>query len=210
MGLVHAAISSQTQRQTTAADTDQHCEMASETVTVFVARCPLGEQCSKKGGILCKKLDELDVRDAVAWHLQASPYHELAEDEARNMADSMEIESWDEKTAVWEREQADSGERWYANRKKPRRGGDASSTRGPDPISVLARSSRFGGNLSLGRDSEVISMSTPQLKACIDSLRRAKDASQSAAALCSKAARAFQEEADVIENCKGVLESYLP
>ena len=48
-----------------------------------------------------------------------------------------------------------------------------------------------------------------QLQACVDSLRRAHSTAQSACQLCSKASRAFGEEAACIASCQDVLESYL-
>jgi len=71
--------------------------MSDEMVTVFVARCPLGDQCSKKFGILAKKLTVEEAREAVAWHLKASPYHEMSQDDATAISESAEIDTWEEK-----------------------------------------------------------------------------------------------------------------
>ena len=54
-----------------------------------------------------------------------------------------------------------------------------------------------------------VMLNVGQLKACIDSLRRAKTAAESACHLFGKAARAFGEEAACIQSCQEVLESYL-
>ena len=52
-------------------------------------------------------------------------------------------------------------------------------------------------------------LSSVQLGACVDSLRRAVSSAEAAANLCSKASRAFQEEVLTIRQCQTVLESYL-
>ena len=71
-------------------------KMEIETVTVYTVRCPLGEQCSKKGGILAKKSSDEEARKAVAWHLQASPCHELSKEECENQAILREVEVTEE------------------------------------------------------------------------------------------------------------------
>ena len=53
-------------------------------------------------------------------------------------------------------------------------------------------------------------LSKMQLRACVDSLKRAKVSAESAANLCSKAARAFNEEVQCIQQCVDVVESYVP
>ncbi len=69
---------------------------AEELVPVFVVRCPLGDECSKKGGILSKKRSEGEARQRVAWHLMPSPCHGLCEDDTEAWAQSAEVEEWQE------------------------------------------------------------------------------------------------------------------
>ena len=85
---------------------------------MWVGRCPLGDQCSKKKGILCKKSTEEECRHAIAHHLKTSPYHELGEDDAETMAFAEELETWTEKLWKYEEEAKDEGQGWYENRKK--------------------------------------------------------------------------------------------
>ena len=56
---------------------------------------------------------------------------------------------------------------------------------------------------------QTVTVNKIQLQACIDSLRRAKGAAESAGQLCAKALRAFLSEASCIQNCQDVLETYL-
>ena len=55
----------------------------------------------------------------------------------------------------------------------------------------------------------VHSLTSVQLGACVDSLRRAVSSAEAASNLCAKASRAFQEEVLTIRQCQSVLESYL-
>ena len=92
--------------------------------TVYVGRCPLGDQCSKKHGILAKKRTPEEVRDAIKWHLEKSPYHELSEEEAASQVAMAEVESWEEEAHHVAASEADEGDEWYANRKRQKRGND--------------------------------------------------------------------------------------
>eukprot|EP00969_Alexandrium_andersonii_P144877 6406060-Alexandrium_andersonii.AAC.1 len=67
-----------------------------EKVMVFACRCPLGDQCSKKSSLLQRKLSEADARSAVEWHLQHSPDHALGEIEACSVAETADLEQWEE------------------------------------------------------------------------------------------------------------------
>ena len=204
--------------------------MGEEMVNVWVARCPLGDECSKKGSILGKKLTEEEAREVIVWHLKASPYHEMDEDGAIAVAHSQELDMWEEKKSVWEQGEKDTGDAWYNNRKRRRPdvplhrggGGGGGGAHGDEigkALAILARAVGTGGGGGSDSSSsaimvrntagETVVMSKVQLMACRDSLRRAKTAAQSAASLCSRASRAFTEEAEVIDGCVGVIESYL-
>ena len=54
-----------------------------------------------------------------------------------------------------------------------------------------------------------MTLSRVQLDSCIDSLRRAGVAADSARQLCEKAASVFAKEAKCVRACQTVLESYL-
>ena len=193
--------------------------MAAEMETVYTVRCPLGEQCSKKGGVLAKKSSDEDARAAVAWHLQASPYHELSKEEAANQGAVAEVEVTEEEKAAVEEQEKDEGQEWPDNRKRQKRssgtelarvghhGGGSSSHGGGHHggghhLAVPIRGRRHG-------HEETVVLNKIQVQACVDSLRRAKAAAESAGQLCAKASRAFFSEADFVQNCQEVLETYV-
>ena len=84
---------------------------------MFVIRCPLGDQCSKKGGILAKKLDEESARAALRHHLVYSPYHELNAEDALHFSEGVEVESYTEDQKDWAEWQEDQKD-WAASRKR--------------------------------------------------------------------------------------------
>lgn len=190
-------------------------DFGDDRISVFVVRCPLGDQCSKKGGTLAKKLDEESARAALKHHLMQSPYHELSDEDATAFTEGAVVESWTEEKSQWVKYQEEQKD-WTASRK--RKVDDAravavrKATTKPTPIGLASRSS---GDIVYARDSgaataeATIAMNGMQLMACIDSLKRARTAATSAANLAAKASRAFHEEAVVIRQCEDVLKSYL-
>ena len=69
---------------------------------------------------------------------------------------------------------------------------------------------RRGGDDALMPHPEgSVTLYRQQLQACVDSLRWAHSAAESACQLCRKASLAFGEEAACIASCQDVLESYL-
>ena len=185
-------------------------------IAVFVVRCPLGDQCSKKGGILAKKLDQESAKAALKHHLKQSPYHELSEEDATIFTDSTEVETYMEDASSWAKYQEDQAD-WYASRKRKAIGEGR-----PNPqAKQLAIGSRAAASSSSSTSAvsqsgtrttaeATIQVNGVQLVACIDSLRRARTAAESAANLAAKASRAFNEEAAVIRQCEDVLRNYLP
>lgn len=181
-------------------------------IWVFVVRCPLGDQCSKKGGTLAKKLDEESARSALKHHLVQSPYHELSNEDATAFAEGATVESWTEDKEHWVKYQEEQKD-WTASRK--RKVDDARAVAVRKTTTRTTPTSRASGDIVHARDSgattaeATITMNGMQLMACIDSLKRARTAATSAANLAAKASRAFQEEAVVIRQCEDVLKSYL-
>ena len=199
--------------------------MGDELVTVFVGRCPMGEQCSKKHGILTKKATEEEVRKAIHHHLRTSPYHEMGEEDAKGLVELSEIETWTEEAWGWQQGQTEEGDGWYQNRKKQK-------TRAMDDTAIQAAAWKLvqqqnplqphppfhppassSTQLSVigarAAPTDKIVLTRVQMEACVDSLKRAKVAAESACHLCSKASRAFGEEAACIQSCQEVLMSYL-
>ncbi len=184
----------------------------------------MGEQCSKKASVFAKKQSEDEVRQALAWHLRTSPYHELSHEEAENLSSLAEVETWEEAATLCRQSEADEGDGWYARRKKQRMGPKSEQAVEAAAFRMLqssgmtpggwepSRSSRDSGTLAVfnrgGPPTEKVVLTKVQLQACIDSLKRAESAAESACHLCSKASRAFGEEAVCIRSCRDVLESY--
>ena len=86
----------------------------------------------------------------------------------------------------------------------------ASSSGLAQPVSAASSS---GLQLSLAvpqtTATETVVLRKHQVQGMIDSLKRAHTAAQSAGHLCSKAARAFHEEAQVIKECSDVMQAYV-
>ena len=167
-----------------------------DMVMAFVVRCPLGDHCSKKGGILAKKSSAEEARAALSWHLRSSPYHRLSEEEAENMAEETEVEEWPEPQQNMPQQQDEAP--WHQSRKRQR-------TVGPQCPDILS----LPHKPAVVRASDKVSINKVGLQACIDSLKRAKAAAESAQQLCAKAAQVFGNEATCIGNCQEVLESFL-
>jgi len=246
-----AAVASAGAAAGTAADTA--ADMASEKM-MYVVRCPLGDECSKKGGILAKRENEEDAREAVKWHLTRSPYHEMNANDAEVFKLGCEVEQW----PVWAADDDAGGEdenEWYQKRKKPRTGNAAGDDDAWDEdtdarpqerhpkrkqqhheqqataaaLKLIAAAMQGTGGSAKGSGSSgsgglpnqlaltegpkgmggKVEMPRQQLMACVDAMRRAKTAVESACMLCGKASRAFAEETVTIQNCLEVVESYL-
>jgi hypothetical protein len=185
-------------------------------VDVFVVRCPFGDQCSKRQGVLGKRLSEEAARAVIVSHLTGSPYHEMPEAEAVTIAENAIVESWPEAHEDVEITKADEGDGWYQKRKRTIMGKISLQ----DAKAVVLRSQRSSGSsdshagtlaipIGARNNTKRITLERAQLKACVDSLKRARMASESAGQLCGRASRAFYEEAACITNCQDVLESYL-
>lgn len=174
-------------------------EEESTTWTMWGGKCPMGSQCSKRGQTIktCSSLEE--AVEAVVHHLVTSPYHELQRAEAEAAIDYNLIESWEVDKKQWHADAAkwDAGKKrkaqlqWYPE--------DRVAT--PTPPTTPPPGSGPG----TGR----ITLSEMQLRACVDSLKRAKVSAESAANLCAKASRAFNEEVTCIQQCVEVIESYV-
>ena len=156
----------------------------------------MGSQCSKRSQTLkvCNSYE--DAFESVVHHLQTSPYHELERSEAEIAVDTDLIECWDI-----------DKKQWYANKAKSEAGKKRKAQAALQwqpaerPVEIPLPTTGAG----TGR----ITLSEMQLRACVDSLKRAKVSAESAANLCAKAARAFNEEVTCIQQCVDVMESYV-
>lgn len=187
-------------------------------VTVYICRCPSGEACRKGNRILSKKLSQQEWRDCIINHLMTSPYHELPEELAANLVDMFEPELWEEDAAAWRDWTDEDTAAWYQARKRPRQ-----PSTPPSATVMLTNAAAVIGAPSGASSSravrmyrqgaqmpeDTIAMSRVQMQACLDSLKRARTAAESAAHLCRKAQKAFDEEAKAINSCAEVIETYL-
>ena len=64
--------------------------------TWYAIWCPRGDECTKRGRMLCKFDDEEKTRSFLFNHLVSSPYHQLGDEEATQLARETAIEAWDE------------------------------------------------------------------------------------------------------------------
>ena len=185
---------------------------AVEKVNVYVVRCPHGQDCSKGGRILAKKISEKAARLAVQQHLVASPYHAQDEVAASLEADAVEVETWEEDAKNWSWADEDAAE-WYSSRKRIRSPSrDPPSTRSSSSAqrAIGAPAAQHGVVAKVRKaPSDELVLTRAQAQAMVDSLKRAKSATQAASQLCKKASKVFDEEACCIDQCMQVLESYM-
>ena len=170
--------------------------------TIFGGKCPHGSQCTKRHHIIKQCSIYEEASETVINHLETSPYHGLSRAEAEAAVGEQDIESWEVDKKEW----YDWQNKFQNKRKMKAEWKEAAAS--SITRSVAARSSGSAG--SSGYGTAMIELPEMQLRACVDSLKRAKVSSESAAHLCSKAARAFNEEVHVIQQCIDVVESYVP
>ena len=180
-------------------------------------KCPLGNQCSKRGATLKTCTTWEQAYESVVNHLMSFPYHQMDRESAEKVVDYELIDSWEVKKSDYEDHQKNAQEhklaptRLVAQRKR-RAGDDAPSQAAPSSSSssgaLVPRQPAFPPRQ--GKGTAQIALSEVQLRACVDSLKRAKVSAESAAHLCTRAGQAFKEEARCIEQCAEVVESYLP
>ena len=179
-------------------------------MVMWGGRCPMGSQCSKRGSTLknCSSYEEAEA--TIVHHLMSSPYHELTREEAEAAVDPSLISSWEVTF--------DENDQWLGSKRgggtgtrvaPPREHLQPNPPDHPPPGHTIERRKRPRSSTSTSGTRE-IRLSEVQLGACVDSLRRARIAAESAGQLCAKAARAFHEEASCIGSCVEVLESYMP
>ena len=190
---------------------------------VYIARCPIGDSCSKKWKILAKRDDEESARAAVKHHLMYSSYHMLDVDDAQNLVDCMEIEQWKRDEVG---DTAEDEKKWVESKKRKR----VQESLQQQPIgaprvispnlqmlgmqanssgsSSRALANPFLGLARLPSAHDEIRMNRPMIQACVDSLRRAKLSAEAASQLAAKASRAFTEEAQCMQQCADILQTY--
>ena len=170
-------------------------EDSSASWTLYGGKCPHGSQCTKRDTIIkqCQTYEE--AVESIINHLETSPYHGLSRVEAEAAVDHDKIEEWLINKKEWFE---------WQSRTQPKR--KAPSSRTSEIQTVACRAS--GSSSYAG--TAMVQLSEMQIRACVDSLKRAKTSAESAGNLCSKAARAFNEEVKCIQQCVEVVESYVP
>ena len=89
-------------------------------VTIWGSYCPLGYQCKKGNQCMCKKESLEAAKRFLVNHLMMSPYHGLDEQQARDLAETANIESWDEHPNNVKRSREEETKGWVATRKRQR------------------------------------------------------------------------------------------
>eukprot|EP00959_Pyramimonas_sp_CCMP1952_P170166 3555134-Pyramimonas_sp.AAC.1 len=122
-------------------------------------KCPFGSQCSKRNQTIKTRRTHEDAVESMIHHLATSPYHELQQREAETAVDYNIKESWEIDKKQWDIDRAkrEAGKKrkslqWHPHEERA--------------AEVPAPPTRAG----TGR----ITLSEMQLRACVDSLKRAK------------------------------------
>jgi len=166
-----------------------------DTVDIYGGKCPLGSQCSKKGGTFCKSLCLEEVDAKVRSHLKNSPYHEMADDEIDNVMISWEPLVWQDKKANMDKKDESTRQERAERERSPRRPYTGGYRRVCDNGSGPCGSGGMGGStVALARQHrapayaphETMEISRTQLHACADALRRAQRAAESCKMLAQK------------------------
>ena len=183
-----------------------------ETWTCWGGKCPLGSQCSKRGATLKNCSTWEQAYESIVNHLMSSPYHQMDRDTAEKVVDYDLIDSWEVSKKDYDEHQRNVQETRLAQPKhaprKRRSGEDAPMWPSSSSGAIAPRTPARAPNQGQGTTQVVLS--EVQLRACVDSLKRAKVSAESAAHLCTRAGQAFKEEVRCIEQCAEVVESYLP
>ena len=143
----------------------------------------------------------------------SSPYHKMDREAAERVVDYTLIDSWEVSKKEFDEHQKTVQENRLQSQpkvlpRKKRAVEDASSQPGSSSGAIAPRTPTRAPKL--GHGTAQVVLSEVQLRACVDSLKRAKVSAESAAHLCTRAGQAFQEEVRCIEQCTEVVESYLP
>ena len=202
----------------------------------WVKVCPRAEACSEQAFKRAKVWGwtEQEARDRLSQHLQASSLHEMSEEDAKGIADGVDLEE-----AILRREEATHVDEQAPPPVAP----PVAPTwpKAPSPVASSATStaaivaetlrqaglspatptSSPGTTLDIGsrvlpppqNDTQVVPATNvvrrADLVAAVDALKRAQTAARQAHRLSLAAAEAFNNEAQVFQESQGALESIL-
>lgn len=187
----------------------------------FVQGCPAGHECSvqsRKKAAMWGETEEA-ARDACKVHLMRSGSHSYSEDDAQNLSDSAEVNTYEGDDAEFDQQPEPNRER-SPRRGKGEHGFGKAAWKGhlvqqtvQETLQALASSS---SDLSLIRPSSTRASATGsmpirvvQLQEAIDAVSRAATAAKQAQRISASAARAFADEAAALDSCKTTLEAVL-
>ncbi len=199
----------------------------------FDGFCPQGDECSKNAARLCRKETREAAVNAVAWHLQQSPYHNFDEHDSNLLANdpdyvfAVEVEeeegtgtgngskgtgtgtgsnaSWPKQ---WARPRGKGGPRPRPPSNPPPKAiGAAVPAEVPAPTVVAVQVPI--SQAMLPSASAGIMLTKMELAEMIDTLGRAESAASHAAQIAETAAKAFKNEESAIASCKMHLQRYL-
>ena len=183
----------------------------------FVQGCPAGNECSiqsRKEAAMWGETEEA-ARDACKVHLMRSGSHSYSEDDAQNLSDSAEVNTYE-----GDDQQPEPNRERSPHRGKGEHGFGKAAWKGhlvqqtvQETLQALASSS---SDLSLIRPSSTRASATGskpirvvQLQEAIDAVSRAATAAKQAQRISASAARAFADEAAALDSCKTTLEAVL-
>jgi len=209
-------------------------------ITYYSGSCPInnGHDCGRRGGAIRKCTDEHSARATVFNHVHRSPKpnHSKSAEEAKGLADRVELNIWSESeyenlTDHEDEEEADAfeGEQAASAAAPPSRSGNNAPKRRKgerfervQPLvdlgvgaGVLGIMSSGLGSHQLGTiapdqtDDQVLSLRRSQLKCVHDCIVRAALSIRGAKAVCERAVTAFELEATNVERIAATLGSML-
>lgn len=165
-------------------------------VTKFVAFCPLGDTCAKKGRRL-GAYDSFDqAREQVVWHLKMSSYHGLsdADADAASYGECIVEEQWPNEAA----EHAEQDDRGKGNKTRDysRKGkGKGYQSARPAPYHCERQPQQRSSEMEV----LVAVPSAKGLTEVVAAIARSEAAARTAARMARAAAQAFDEEAAVMQ-----------
>lgn len=200
-----------------------------EKTVMFGFKCPQSSSC-KRGGKWFQGETVEEARNKLVNHLHVSPYHSLSEDEAEVAAVALEPDSWEVDLAEWRQWEEEKANWGSAKRRK---GAPKVELAPIPPQSRVERSHQLKDAFSEGSGSSgaassatagmrmstalasqmspdsIVVLNGTQCQAVLDSLRRARTATQMCAQIAERAVNAFRQEEQCIAECEDVLASWL-
>ena len=143
-----------------------------------------------------------EAERVVKHHLMNSPYHNLSEQEAeQTLLNSNCIDSWEEAE--------DLAEETLHNAPPPAKRQRTAIGFPPDMAAWQGKSKGQREGAGQARYARQITLNEAQIRACVDTLKRAVASAEAAASICGRAHRAFGEEVTALGECQAHFEFLL-